>query len=245
MKNLSSLLFITLAPSVGLAATVNISDLSELGTPDETVTAIGAFGTFNNRTVNSVANVDTKDATFALLVDFNDPASVSTDNHLLWETGAGTIGMSLVYSPASSTVSLRQASSSGSIVLQVDQVLSAFHLSEGDLEIIWTFDTDGGAGGGPQIELYVDSVSAGTDSNSSSQADWSGGDPGGFGASAGNVAANGSNGPLPSIVDFADGTINTGTGVRFWADTHAVIPEPGTALLSLIGLGFALTRRRH
>ncbi|MDG1149524.1 MAG: hypothetical protein P8Q54_12700, partial [Akkermansiaceae bacterium] len=53
------------------AATVNINSLADLGEPSETVNAIGQSATYQNRTVGGVEAVTTKDATFAVSIDFN------------------------------------------------------------------------------------------------------------------------------------------------------------------------------
>lgn len=243
-----SILLTSVASSHG--ATVSISDLSGLGTPDETLNALdSALGTFNARTVNGVAAVDIKDATFALLVDFNDPAGASSQNHILWETGGGTIGMSLVYVPSTMTLSLRQASNGGNTVLQVDRILSGAQLTAGDVNLVWTLSTNDGLAGQTQIELFLDGVSGGTDTDPSALGDWSGGNGAGFGGNAaGGIAAAGGNTNLGNTTDFADGTINLTQGLQFWADKRAVfasVPEPGTLFSALFGLGLGIMRRRR
>ena len=230
------------------AVTTVISDLSELGVPDETLNALNTnLPTFNNRTVNGVTAVDIKDATFALSVDFASPAGTSSQNHVLWETGGGTIGFSLVYVPITSTLTLRHASNSGVPILRVDRLLSPEELSGGNLELVWTFDADGDSGVRPEIELYVDKISAGTDMLPNTVSDWSGGNLAGLGGvGGGGIAAGGGNTNLTDVTNFADGTINYTTGLRFWADTDATfIPEPSTLVLLFGGLGLTLFRRRR
>lgn len=227
---------------------VAITSLADLGAPDETLNALNnGLGTFNARTVNGVTGVDTKDATFALSVDFNDPAGASSQNHVLWETGGGTIGLSLVYVPSTTTLSLRHASNGGNTVLQVDSILSGAQLATGDIELVWTLTTNGGPSGQPQIELYLDGVSGGTDTDPSAIGDWSGGNGAGFGnAGGGGIAAAGGNTNLGNVTAFADGTINLGDGLQFWADRQAsFVPEPGTLLSAFAGLGLLLVRKRR
>jgi hypothetical protein len=249
MKNLSFSAYTILIASVASShgAMVFISDLGGLGAPDETLNALNsALPTFNGRTVNGVTGVDLKDATFALSVDFNDPAGASSQNQILWETGGGTIGLSLVYVPSSMTLSLRQASNGGNTVLQVDSILSGAQKAGGDVELVWTLSTNGGPGGQPQIELFLDGVSGGTDTDPSALGDWSGGNGAGFGGNAaGGIAAAGANTNLGNTADFADGTINLTTGLQFWSDTQAVyVPEPSTGLLGLAALALLGIRRR-
>ena len=229
-------------------AMVAITSLSDLGVPDETLNALNnALPTFNGRTVNGVTGVDTKDATFALSVDFNAPAGASSQNHVLWETGGGTIGLSLVYVPSTTTLSLRQASNGGNTVLQVDSILSGAQLATGDIELVWTLTTNGGLGGQPQIELFLDGISGGTDTDPSAIGDWSGGNGAGFGdAGGGGIAAAGGNTNLGNTTAFADGTINLSDGLQFWADRQATfVPEPSSLLSAFVGLGLLSIRRRR
>lgn len=239
------ILIATVASSHG--AMVSIPNLSGLGAPDETLNALNSFlPTFNARAVNGVTGVDLKDATFALSVDFNDPAGASDQNHVLWETGGGTIGLSLVYVPSSTTLSLRQASNAGNTVLQVDSILSGAQKAGGDIELVWTMSINGGLSGQPQIELFLDGISVGTATDPGALGDWSGGNGAGFGGNAsGGIAAAGGNTNLGNTTNFADGTINLTTGLQFWADTQAVfVPEPSTGLLGLAGLALFGIRRR-
>ena len=50
--------------------TVSVSALADLGEPSETVNTIGQSATYQNRTVGGVAAVTTKDATFAVSIEF-------------------------------------------------------------------------------------------------------------------------------------------------------------------------------
>jgi len=87
MKKFSLSAYAILIASVASShgAMVSIPNLSGLGAPDETLNALNSvLPTFNARAVNGVTGVDLKDATFALSVDFNDPAGASSQNHVLW-----------------------------------------------------------------------------------------------------------------------------------------------------------------
>jgi len=234
------------------AATVFLSDMlavdDELGTPSETRNTVPeTYTTYHGRTVDSVTNVDTKDATFRLLVDF-DPLATGSDNEVLWETGGGTVGMSLAYVADTNTLTLRQVSNSGNTILQVDRVLTLTELQAGDLDLVWTIDIDGDGSGVPVISLWVEGDLAGDGTNASSQQDWSGTNGAGLGQPNSGVAAGGGNSNLPDTVAFAAGTINDTEGLQFWADTYAtVVPEPSAfaiGLLGLAGLCFLATRGR-
>ena len=51
--------------------TVSVGSLADLGAPSETVNTTGQYATYSARTVDGVAAVHTKDATFAVSIDFN------------------------------------------------------------------------------------------------------------------------------------------------------------------------------
>ena len=85
-----------------ISETVSVSSLADLGAPSETVNTTGQYATYSGRTVDGVAGVQTKDATFAVSIDFN--AGASTDNGVIWESGGATIGTSVPYNQAGKTV---------------------------------------------------------------------------------------------------------------------------------------------
>ena len=68
-----------------LSETVSVSSLADLGAPSETVNTTGQYSTYQNRNVGDVTQVNTKDATFAVLIDFI--AGDSIVNGVIWETG--------------------------------------------------------------------------------------------------------------------------------------------------------------
>ena len=53
-----------------ISETVSVSSLADLGAPSETVNTTGQYSTYQNRNVGDVTQVNTKDATFAVLIDF-------------------------------------------------------------------------------------------------------------------------------------------------------------------------------
>ena len=195
--------------------TVSVSSLADLGAPSETVNTVGQLPTYQNRTVGDVVGVHTKDATFAVSIDFD--AGGSSNNGVIWETGGATIGVSLSYNQAAATLSLHHSSNSGNALGVVSHQLTGAQITGGDIEVVWAYDASE-----IEFELFVDGVSSGTTQEATGAASlnsWSGGNPGGLGIFGGNFAAgNGSNGNIANIANLGDtATINLDTGLRFWA----------------------------
>ena len=204
--------------------TVNVSSLADLGAPSETRNTSGQFPTYQNRTVGGVAQVNTKDATFAVLVDFN--AGDSAVNGVIWETGGATIGVSVSYNQAAATLSLHHSSNGGNALGVVTHNLTEAQISGGDVEVVWAYDASE-----IEWELFVDGVSSGTTVDTTavdSQNSWSGGNAAGLGIFGGNFAAgNGDNTNLVAIANLGDtATINLDTGLRFWAGTDTALSKP-------------------
>ena len=204
--------------------TVNVSSLADLGAASETRNTSGQFPTYQNRTVGGVAQVNTKDATFAVLVDFN--AGDSAVNGVIWETGGATIGVSVSYNQAAATLSLHHSSNSGNALGVVTHNLTEAQISGGDVEVVWAYDASE-----IEWELFVDGVSSGTTVDTTavnSQNSWSGGNAAGLGIYGGNFAAgNGDNTNLAAIANLGDtATINLDTGLRFWAGTDTALSKP-------------------
>ena len=226
--------------------TVNVSSLADLGAPSETRNTSGQFPTYQNRTVGGVAQVNTKDATFAVLVDFN--AGDSAVNGVIWETGGATIGVSISYNQAAATLSLHHSSNSGNALGVVTHNLTEAQISGGDVEVVWAYDASE-----IEWELFVDGASSGTTAETTAVAslnNWSGGNAAGLGIFGGNFAAGkGDNTNLEAIANLGTtGAINLTTGLQFWAGKDAqfiAVPEPSSiALLGLASL-FAMRRQRR
>ncbi|MDA7498237.1 hypothetical protein N9255_00010 [bacterium] len=212
--------------------TVSVSALADLGEPSETVNTIGQSATYQNRTVGGVEAVTTKDATFAVSIDFN--AGDSASNGVIWESGGATIGTSVSYNQAAATLSLHHSTNSGNALGVVTHQLTDAQVSGGEVEVVWAYDASE-----IEWELFVDGASSGTTVDTTevarTQNNWSGANAAGFGIFGGNFAAgNGDNTNLAAIANLGDtATINLDTGLRFWAGTDlnflakdsVVIPE--------------------
>ena len=204
--------------------TVSVGSLADLGAPSETLNTTGQKPTYQGRTVDGVAAVHTKDATFAVLIDFN--AGASADNGVIWESGGATIGTSVSYNQAGKTLSVYHSSNGGNALGVVTHNLTEAQISGGDVEVVWAYDASE-----IEWELFVDGVSSGTTVDTtavSSQNSWSGGNAAGLGIFGGNFAAgNGDNTNLAAIANLGDtATINLDTGLRFWAGTDTALSKP-------------------
>jgi hypothetical protein len=198
--------------------------LDDLGFPSETINAIGQLPTYQNRTFDGVAQVNTKDATFAVSIDFN--AGDSTNNGVIWESGGATIGSTLSYNQAAKTLRVHHSSNGGNALGVVTHQLTDAQVTGGDVEVVWAYDASE-----IEWELFVDGVSSGTTVDTTavnSQNSWSGGNAAGLGIYGGNFAAgNGDNTNLAAIANLGDtATINLDTGLRFWAGTDTALSKP-------------------
>ncbi|MEC7923035.1 MAG: hypothetical protein VX496_06515, partial [Planctomycetota bacterium] len=66
---------------------------------DEVINAIGNLPTYHNRAIGEVTQIDRKDATFTVSIDF-DATPAASGGHLrelVWETGGSGIGFAICY----------------------------------------------------------------------------------------------------------------------------------------------------
>jgi hypothetical protein len=208
--------------STALSETVSISSLDDLGASSETINAIGQLPTYQNRTFDGVAQVNTKDATFAVSIDFN--AGDSTNNGVIWESGGATIGSTLSYNQAAKTLRVHHSSNGGNALGVVTHQLTDAQVTGGDVEVVWAYDASE-----IEWELFVDGASSGTTAETTeanSLNNWSGGNAAGLGIFGGNFAAgNGDNTNLAAVANLGTtATINLEKGLRFWAGTDANFP---------------------
>ena len=159
------------------------------------------------------AGLDALDATFRLCVDFDEKAD--GEREVLFETGGGGIGFSLVYEAGSQLV-LR--SSANPLMAEVFYALTAGQIAAGELEIVFTYDVfdDNDEDGGSTISLFVDGVLVGADSDQLG-GDWSGTNNSAFGVFGSGIAGILGGGDLTGV-DFTSGTINLRKGLQFYSD---------------------------
>ncbi len=182
-----------------------------LGEPDESWHVLEALPTFNGYR----GGEDGADVTFRLFIDF-EPTDVTEDEReILWESGGGTVGFSLVYETGNRLV-LRAAGNGGNSVATVEHVLTADELGAGEVSVVWTFDVDNGDPAlGQTIALYVDDLLVGSDSQDMDP-DWTGSNAASFGVGSTSFAAGGGNTALNNGVDFRSGTINLERGLQYF-----------------------------
>ena len=200
--------------------------LEDLGEPDESWTTLETLPSFHDYE----GGLDTADVTFCASIDFD--AKEGPDREVIFETGGGTVGFSLVYEEGNKLV-LRASGSGGFVLVVAEATLSAEQIAAGDLQVLWAFDVDPD---GPQtISLWVDSFPV-AQASGDLDMDWTGTDGASFGTGTTSFAGTGSNTTL-SGVDFTSGTINLEKGLGIYTEQLPVI-----ASIDLGGgLGFAIT----
>ncbi len=185
-----------------------------LGEPDVSWHALESLPTFNNFRGSD----DTSDVTFRLWVDFEPTDITEDEREMLWESGGGTVGFSLVYETGNKLV-LRGVGNGGNSVATVEQTLTAGQLAAGAIEVIWTFDVDNGdPDTGQTIALYLDGTLVGDDSQDMDP-DWTGSNGAAFGVASTAFAAGGGNTSLNNGVDFVSGQIDLDQGLQYFFDT--------------------------
>ena len=172
----------------------------------------GNLPTYNGRDDGFGTASDLLDMTFTVCIDFLE--KTSGERELIWETGAGTIGTSVVYE-SPSTLVMRTAGNGGFSLLTVSYPLSAGEIAAGALVVGWTYDSVN-ANGTQTASLIINGQIVATNELDVG-GDWSGSDPAKFGI-GGSVTGTGANGTIPSIA-FASGTFDLVKGLSFYADT--------------------------
>lgn len=210
--------------------------VTTLGTPTSTNNSIGNLPTWNG-------NGDTQDATFTSYIDFT-PNTDPSSRQVIWETGAGGIGASLVYG-ANNTLYLRVKEITS--VYDLSWELTANQLGAGEIFVSWVFDL-----GNDEMRLYMDGLDLNNNTTLVASVpftgtDWSGPNAGGYGSSTTNV---GGYGGLTAFVGdpFTSGSINTVEGLDFYrnqAFLPSPVPEPLGVLAGVAALGFTAFRRRR
>ena len=203
-----------------------------LGEPDDSWHMLETLPTFNG-------GADTSDVTFRVFIDFDASGATEEEREMIWESGGGTIGFSLVYESGNQLV-LRAAGDGGNTVATVEHTLTAEQLRAGSLPVIWTFDVDNGDPEAAQtIALYLDGELVGEDSQAISP-DWTGSDGASFGIGTASFAAGGENTALDNGIDFASGTIDLDAGLQMFTDQlfiaggGPVDPEPSAITITSI-----------
>ena len=198
-----------------------------LGAPTEVNHTIGTFPTFNNRDFGNGA-VDKKDATFIVDVDFD--AHPGGERQLIFETGGGTVGWSLVYEEGNKIVA-RKVGRGGNNLSTLEYTLSQDEIDGGDIQISVTYDVVVGTGNAEHFLLIGGNIVAREEGDF--EPDWTGGNGGALGVASTAVAAAGGNTNL-TAADFTAGAINADKGLRFY---EGVASEPTDGVYNGIGLG--------
>ncbi|MGK0189028.1 MAG: hypothetical protein ACI9R3_004845 [Verrucomicrobiales bacterium] len=197
-----------------LATDIPDDPLGEPTVITQTLETLPSFSGFND-------GADLLDVTFRACVNFT--AKDDPDLEVIFETGGGTVGFSLVYEEGSKLV-LRAAGDGGLTVATVEYVLTEGQLAAGALELTWVYDVDNGEGDSA-IALFVDGQQVGT-ASAFLGGDWSGTNGAGFGIAGSGFAGTGENGDLLGI-DFLSGEIDADKGLLFYSDRLFTGAAPG------------------
>ncbi|MEM7384398.1 MAG: LamG-like jellyroll fold domain-containing protein, partial [Verrucomicrobiota bacterium] len=183
----------------------------ELGEPTETLRRVGPLATYQGRNSGD-ANWEFLDVTFLVNIDFEE--KTEGNREVIWESGAGTVGLSMVYETGNQLV-LRKSGNGGLDVATVEYELPASDLDGGPLLLGWTFDQENDNQEQVLSLIVGDRIVASQAGNF--QADWTGSDPAAFGVANGSLAAGGNNTALTGA-DFISGTIDLDQGLRLYVD---------------------------
>ncbi|MFT5188726.1 MAG: hypothetical protein ACI957_001748, partial [Verrucomicrobiales bacterium] len=191
---------------------VTLADVTvtALGDPTEVWNAAGAIPTMNG----THDGADVLDATWRALIDFDAKTEGVAEN--IFETGAGTIGLSLVYE-APSTLVMRSTGLGGLALAVASAPLSQAEIDAGDVEVVFTHDSN--PNGPETLSIWINGQLGGSGSLEKGN-DWSGGDGGNVLVTSPNLAGSGANSTLPGgNGDFVSGTANLDQGIQFFRDT--------------------------
>ncbi len=189
----------------------------DLDFPTEIINALGVLPTYDLRPPSDpfdpdIRTLDQRDATFLVFIDFD--SKVDGEREVIWETGGGTIGTSLVYE-APDTLVLRSAGSGGFVLATASHQLTPAQIDDGELLVAWTYDVDHGALS--TISLWIEEVLVAS-ATATLGADWSGGNAAAFGVASDSMAGTGMNSVITGV-DFVSGLINLDEGLQFFEDT--------------------------
>lgn len=191
-------------------------------------------------TFNSyMGGLDLADVTFQLLVDFEEKPTGSRE--VIFETGGGTFGFSLVYEAGNNLV-LRASGNSGRHLSTIERHLSEDEIADGALELTWGFDTEN-ADGNQSIGLWVNGEIVSEVAHDLGT-DWSGRGDANLGERSlteGSLAGTGLNGNLIAA-DFVSGTIDLGEGLRMFHSRYPVVGAVERADSDGDGIGDYLER---
>ncbi len=175
-------------------------------TAPETFREIMAMPTFDG-------NRDTEDVTFRVFIDFE--AKPEGTREVIFESGGGTIGTSVVYEEGS-TIVMRSSGTGGQVLATIRYPLTPSLIEGGDVEVIFTYDVED-PGGLSTISLFVGGALVGRVSDELG-GDWTGSNGASFGAASSSMAGTGTNSTIAGS-DFTSGVINVETGLQFFAET--------------------------
>ena len=189
-----SCLCLSLALAFSPARAADVENLPNAA--DEIINAIGNLPTYHNRTVGGVTQVDRKDATFTVSIDFNATTdSVGNLRELIWETGGSGIGFAICYEHPNTLVlraTSNRAEVEGAPILSASAQLTQEQIDAGELDLAWTWQSNTREEE-QVISIIIDGAVAAIASKAlypTGTIDWSGANGGSFGGASTAVAVN-------------------------------------------------------
>lgn len=164
--------------------------------------------------------LDLADVTFTASVDFEEKISGAPE--IIFETGGGTIGFSLVYESGNRLI-LRASGNGGFALDTIERVLSAAEIAGDQIALTWGYDVLDDSGK-QSIGLWIDGALA-SEMSTDLGGDWSGGGDAALGvydSVQGSVAGTGTNNNLVST-DFVSGAIDLSEGLQMFHSRYPVV----------------------
>jgi hypothetical protein len=184
-----------------------------LGAPSstwQTLQELPSFNGFRN-------DADERNATFSVNIDFE--AKPDGEPELIFETGGGGVGYSLVYEAGNRLV-LRAIGDSGRSLAFIEGVLREEWIEEGELEVVWSYEVSNSEGSNT-MSLWVDGHPI-SEIRKDLGGDWSGARPASFGVGGTARLGTGVGGVGDTAADFTSGTINLTQGLRYFEQVPAI-----------------------
>ncbi|MDB4772645.1 hypothetical protein OAG20_01240 [Verrucomicrobiales bacterium] len=196
--------------------------------PDQWLNLLGGLNTYHGQTSDDLGPWDLRDVSFLVDIDFDE--KLDDTREIIWESGGGTVGFSIVYEVGSKIV-LRKSGNGGIDVAVLEYALSPSQIAKGEILVGWTYDIENDDFE-QTVSLIVDNELV-EQKTGDYQADWTGDNPAAFGVASGAIAAGGDNTTLNGV-NFTTGTINLTRGLRMYLDQ---LFEP-----QFMGTPFGITR---
>lgn len=201
------------------------------GQPDQWLNLLGGLNTYHGQISDDLGPWDLRDVSFLVEIDFEE--KLDGEREIIWESGGGTVGFSIVYELENKVV-VRKSGNGGVSVSMLEYTLSPSEIAGGDVLVGWTYDIEN-----DDLEQTI-SLIVGNEIVAQEpgdfQADWTGDNPAAFGVASSAIAAAGDNTTLTGL-NFTSGEINLTRGLRMYLD-QLYEPQFMGAPFSITSVGY-------